>query len=166
MAKKSKTIKPKQKPKGRKATAARAALEPDQMIAQSDFLSLLRQVKNRQREMDEARGSMGNAVKLAADRKYLDKVAFSIFRRLDRMSDAKLAVTTRHLLHYMDIGGIEDRATRQLDAMDKIDPVAAKPKRERKKKEPKATPEPEPVTEQPPLIGQMDLSERPDLPLN
>lgn len=122
--------------------------EPDKLISQPDFLSLLRACKNRQKDMDEARGSMGNAVKLAMDKKHLDRAAFAIFRRLDRLSDNKLAVTRRNLLHYLEIGGLNDRASRQLDALEQVEA----PKRARKQK--------------PPAAVQLDLSERPDAPLN
>lgn len=166
--------KPASKPKPSKAKAAApspkiaklAERAKAEMISQADFLTLMRAVKNRQREMDEARGSMGNAVKQAADRKQLDKVAFSITRRLDRLSDGKLAVAYRHLMHYVVISGIEDRATRQLDAMDKIQPVPAgdpKPKRARAKKGPPVDPKTVEPEAPPSLAGQMDLSQRTDI---
>lgn len=139
-----------------KAKVAKAGSDP--MISQADFLTLVRQTKNRRREMDEARGSLGNLIKQACEKKHLHRRAFSKFRSLDALSDKKLAEELRALKHYCEIGGLNDRASRQLDALDGLEPaqpngntVVPMKRRSRPKKEPAV---------------QLDLSERTDAPLN
>jgi hypothetical protein len=147
-------MKPKPKTKGKKAAPA------EQMTSQPDLLSLLRTCKNRQRSMDEERGSMGAAIKNAQDKKYLNRRAFALFRSLERLPDSRLGPVLRNLLHYCEVGGLNDRATAQLE-FSVLDQPAAKKEKPVKVVAREPEPDPESVPTQ-----QMDLSERPDLSLN
>jgi hypothetical protein len=147
--------KPKMKPKPK----TKKGVPAEQMTTQPDLLSLLRTMKNRQRSMDEDRGSMGNAVKLAVEKKHLNKRAFAIYRTLERLPDSRLGPVLRNLLHYVEIGGLNDRATAQLE----FSVLTDKPAKKAKPVKVEPTQEPEPMTVTAP--AQMDLSERPDLSL-
>jgi len=87
-----------------------------QFIEQADLLTLQRQIKGRQREMDEIRGSMGNAIALAVKQKHLDKRAHALYRTLEKMSDPLLSKTWKHLEHMAKVGGLLDRIDKQIEA--------------------------------------------------
>jgi hypothetical protein len=157
MATKRKTAPPKKVKKVIDKAPKRGA--PKQLTAQGDLLALLRTVKNRQGEMDTARGEMGNAVKQATERKYLDRVAFGIFRRLDRLPDVRLKNVLRSLRHYTKVGGLDARAEKQLDAFEEVANIAAK---KNGKKEAVV----ETVLEIGTPPAQMDLAERVDVPVH
>lgn len=164
--------------KPKPARSAKATAAADELITQPDFLTLLTICKNRQHDIDRAKGAMGGAVKLAIDKKHLDRPAFAMFQKLDRLPSGRLRTTLRHLHHYIEIGGLNDRAQEQLDALESEEVVPpldksrsrkkvakangngaaseAKPKRVRKAK----AEDPAPVPTEP---SQIDLSERDDL---
>ena len=52
---------------------------------------------------------MGNLVKQAVDGKNLDRTAFSMVRRLHKMSTQKLHATLPALLLYIDLAGLEKK---------------------------------------------------------
>lgn len=55
-------------------------------------------------------GELGSAVKEAADKKHLDRKAFAIATSLDVLDDERLAITLPHLLHYIEVLGLDKRA--------------------------------------------------------
>lgn len=89
--------------KGKKKSAAL------RMIGVSDFRNLVKQCNNLKKKAGSANSEMGGLVSNAAENKYLDKVAFSIFRRLERMEPQKLGTTLAHLDYYRDIGRLDEK---------------------------------------------------------
>jgi hypothetical protein len=83
--------------------------------SEKQFAALLRAVKSHEADKNEAVGSLGAVIKNAVEKQHLDRKAFGIFRGLARMSDRKLATTMAHLEHYLEIGGLNERVTRQGD---------------------------------------------------
>lgn len=74
---------------------------------------LAREKRRTKKRLSEISGEHGSSVKAAADKKHLDKTAFSIATRLDALSDDKLAVTLPHLRRYIDDLELDKRATAQ-----------------------------------------------------
>jgi len=82
---------------------------------EKDFKNLVRKVKVAEGTKNEGVSEMGGIISDAVEKKHLDKRAFSIFRRLDRLDDDKLAICLAHLDHYRRIGLLDERASRQAE---------------------------------------------------
>ena len=136
----------KPKPKG----GGKKAQPKIQQIATNDFTNLVRRCKSLKKHSHEASGEMGELIKNAVENKYLDRVAFQMFRKLESMEDMKLQTTLACLDFYIDIGGLEDRIAKNLgldlkrqeagekEAKAKKPSTAAKPKEAEKEEPPKA----------------------------
>lgn len=107
MAKKSKAKKP-AKSKTKKPATVKMRSKAQQIGVQ-DFKNLVRRCANAKKQASEITGGIGELVKNAAENKNLDRVAFSIFRRLDSMSVEKLTTTLACLDYYIEIGELEDK---------------------------------------------------------
>ena len=79
------------------------------MIGVSDFKNLVKQCANLKKKAGASTSEMGGLISNAADVKFLDKTAFSIFRRLDAMDAQKLGTTLACFDYYRDIGGLDDK---------------------------------------------------------
>jgi hypothetical protein len=111
--------------KARKARAARksngATAQPAstlKLIAEPEFKRLLTNVRNAEKDKDEATASIGGLVSKAAQRG-LDKKAFAATRQELKMSDARLATFYAHQEHYRKIAGLHERAERQQQMFDR-----------------------------------------------
>jgi hypothetical protein len=98
MAKRAQTVKPS---------------ETMQVPSEQQFKALMRAVKNADADINDAQSTKSELVKKAVDKQHLDRDAFSIFQKLNRKSDKKLATTLAHLLHYVEVGGLNERIERQ-----------------------------------------------------
>lgn len=87
------------------------------VIAESAFKNLCNQLRNAQRDAEEARGTIGGLISQACETKHLHKKAFALFRTLNKLSDAHLMTTLTHFDHYREIGGLDERATRQSEML-------------------------------------------------
>lgn len=84
-----------------------------QAMSEPKFSLLLKQVKAHDgRRIDEG-AEVSSLIAKAVKNDHLDKKAFSMFRALDKMEDAKLATTLAHFDHYRRIGKLDKRATAQ-----------------------------------------------------
>lgn len=79
------------------------------MIGVDDFRKLVKRCNTLKKQAGDAASEMGGLISNASENKHLDKVAFSIFRRLDRMDVQKLATTLACFDFYRDIGGLDER---------------------------------------------------------
>lgn len=121
--------KPKKKPAakkppkggGKKAAATESAstsqaapmISKARMIGENDFNNLVRRCESLKKQGKEISGTMGELVANAVENKNLDKPAFDIFRKLKRMSGAKLATTLACFDYYRDIGKLDEQANKQ-----------------------------------------------------
>ena len=80
---------------------------------EKEFTNLCRKVKVAEGTKNEGVSEMGGAISDAVEKKHLDKRAFGIFRRLDRLDDDKLAICLGHLYQYIAYGKLQERADRQ-----------------------------------------------------
>jgi len=107
--------KPNGRPKPAHKEAASPAVQTIKVIDEGSFKKLVKAVENAEADKNEAVGSIGSLVANAIEKKHLHKKAFSIYRGLKRLSDAHLALTLSHLDHYREIGGLDERASRQME---------------------------------------------------
>jgi hypothetical protein len=107
--------KPNGRPKPAREEAASPAVQTIKVIDEGSFKKLVKAVENAEADKNEAVGSIGSLVANAIEKKHLHKKAFSIYRGLKRLSDAHLALTLSHLDHYREIGGLDERASRQME---------------------------------------------------
>lgn len=122
MATRAKSGGAKKKPRKQKAPKAAQAAAEDNNVKPSETMllppakkvqDLARRCKSWKKQGAEITGQIGQAIAEAAEKIHLDKKAFSIARQLDAMSEKKLATTYYQLLHFIDVLGIEKRATAQ-----------------------------------------------------
>jgi hypothetical protein len=162
--------------KGGKKSARRPATtaNPDKLAGigrfttQPDLLTLTRQLRSKQSEMDETRGSMGNAVLMAVKQKGVHKQALADYRKYDKLSDPELARRLKHFLHYCEIGGLNARADQQIEAFSIAEMAGAKEptpiERAIKKAKPPKVEKPEAVEPMPP--PPLAEAERPPISFN
>lgn len=111
--------KPRAKAKGKAsepAAAATQAVKPSElrrMIPPKEFETLARRCKSLKNQVAETSGTMGELIKDAAEKKFLHRKAFSMFRSIAGMEDNKLAEFLAHFDYYRDIGGLDKRAENQ-----------------------------------------------------
>lgn len=89
---------------------AKTGTEEAKQISKSKLNKLFDAGKRTKRETREISGGFGAQVKDAVDNDNLDRVAFSIARRLDALSDEKLYATLPALMYYIDQRGLPERA--------------------------------------------------------
>jgi hypothetical protein len=89
---------------------AKTETEQAKQISKSKLNKLFDAGKRTKRETREISGTFGAQVKDAVENENLDRVAFSIARRLDALSDEKLYATLPALMYYIDQRGLPERA--------------------------------------------------------
>lgn len=104
---------------GAKGAAAQAASDTGerrepmkskaQQIGVNDFLNLVRRCKSLAKQTQETAGEKGDLIRKAADNKNLDRVAFAMFMRLERMSEQKRVTTLACFDYYRDIGKLDEQ---------------------------------------------------------
>lgn len=122
----AKTTKPKASKKAKaakKPAASKTAAQvkhPAKQISENDLMRLLGRCNSLGTQAAEITGEMGNLVKQAVDGKNLDRTAFTIVRRLYKMSTQKLHSTLPALLLYIDMARLEEKLASepQLDLSD------------------------------------------------
>ena len=92
------------------ARTEKTATQEAKQISKTKLNKLFDVGKRTKRETREISGSFGAQVKDAVENDNLDRVAFSIARRLDAMSDERLYVTLPALMFYIEQRGLEERA--------------------------------------------------------
>ena len=95
---------------GHDSTEQVSGSEVEKMISASKLKKLLKEQRAGQNDMDEIRGSMGNAIATAVEKDNLDKKMFGWLKQLDRMTPEKLAYHLPNLFYMIDASGIGDRA--------------------------------------------------------
>lgn len=112
MAKKSR-----RKPQAKAAAAPqREAVKPSDVIkvpSEVILKKLVRALKGHEADKNEAVGNMGSLIAQAVEKHHLDKRAFRMANTLGRLEDHKLAITYFHLLHYLEVLGVPERAKAQ-----------------------------------------------------
>lgn len=102
--------------RGKKAEApkreskAATSSEVKQQISARKLKGLLRACATTTEETRSLAGQLGEQIKSAIEHDNLDRVAFSILRRLARLSTEKLALVWPTLNFYMEISGEGERA--------------------------------------------------------
>lgn len=91
-------------------TEQKTGTEQARQIGKTKLNKLFDAGKRTKRETREISGGFGSMVKDAVDNENLDRVAFSIARRLDALSDEKLYSTLPALMFYIEQRGIDERA--------------------------------------------------------
>lgn len=79
------------------------------MISQNDLRNLIKSIKIIEGDKDEASELISKKIKDAATKKNLDKKAFALIRRFDKMENEKLAAFWDNLEAYMDMAGLYER---------------------------------------------------------
>ena len=92
------------------AKTEKTATQDAKQISKSKLNKLFDAGKRTKRETREISGAFGQTVKDAIENDNLDRVAFSIAKRLDGMSDEKLYATLPALMLYIEMRGIDERA--------------------------------------------------------
>jgi hypothetical protein len=92
------------------AKTEKTATQEAKQISKTKLNKLFDVGKRTKRETREISGGFGAQVKDAVENENLDKVAFSIARRLDAMSDERLYATLPALKFYIEQRGLEERA--------------------------------------------------------
>jgi hypothetical protein len=97
------------------AMAKRAKPTEVELISEKDFRALVRTIKSHQSQMDESRGSLGNAVMQATRKKSVNKWALRKFMEVERMADNVAQARLLHFVHYLHVGGVLERISAQMD---------------------------------------------------
>jgi hypothetical protein len=92
------------------ARTEKTGTEQAKQISKSKLNKLFDAGKRTKRETHEISGGFGSQVKDAVENDNLDRVAFSIARRLDSLSDEKLYSTLPALMYYIEQRGLDERA--------------------------------------------------------
>lgn len=108
----------------KKAIAAVGTASAEKVPSAGDLKTLISQIKNAEKEKDEAVATVGGLISAAVEKKHFDKNALSKFRSLEKLSDRKLATTLTHLFHYIEVGGLEARASAQGDMVSRDQELA------------------------------------------
>ncbi len=108
---------PRGRPKGSKnaktATEPKPSPQAIKVIDESSFRKLVKALQNAVAEKDEAVATIGGLISSAVEKKHLHKKAFAMYRGIARLSDAHLATVLAHFDHYREIGGLDERASKQ-----------------------------------------------------
>jgi hypothetical protein len=128
----------------KKAKSAAKPTSKAQQINVNDFKNLVRRCTSLKKQASVTSGEIGEMIKNAIEFKNLDRVAFSVFRKLDSMPAPKLATTLACLDYYIDIGGLQAKIDEQptleiarQEAGEKEHSVAPPIRKRRKKVQPK-----------------------------
>ena len=112
---------------GGRKHAAQAEVTSEQTLAEiqagPDFKAptteqvtkLVRKLDNWDNERKTISDAARESISKARENQHLDPLALAIGRRLNKLTDEKLAVTLPHLLRYIDDLKLEQRATQQMD---------------------------------------------------
>lgn len=101
-----------------RAAAEKAEAETLRMPEESFLGRLLSRVNSLRKQSRVASGQAGEMIGQAVEKNSLDRKAFAIARQLADMEDAKLRITYRHLMKYLDDLGVAKRATAQIEMFD------------------------------------------------
>ena len=109
MAKKT-PAKSKAKPKAKKTeTEAPAHRALGNMISENDLRNLLRRCTTDANQIGTINDTLRERIADAVEKKHLDKKAFALLRRLDKMENEDLATFWDNMLAYMDMAGLSER---------------------------------------------------------
>lgn len=108
MAKKT-PAKSKAKPKKKDETETPSHRAVGNMISQNDLKNLLRRCTTDANQIGTINGTLRERIADAVEKKHLDKKAFALLRRLDKMENEDLATFWDNFLAYMDMAGLNER---------------------------------------------------------
>ena len=89
---------------------AKTGTEQAKQISETKLRKLVKQKDSARKQTSEINGAIGGTIADAVEKDNLDKVAFAMACRLDRMSPEKLNTTLPALLFYIDALKLEDKA--------------------------------------------------------
>ena len=89
---------------------ARTGTQEAKQITGAKLKKLVKAKENARKQTSEINGDIGDMIADAIEKDNLDKVAFAMATRLDRMSPEKLWVTLPALLYYIDELGLKEKA--------------------------------------------------------
>lgn len=81
------------------------------VIAEQTLKKLLRSQKGHKDDVDEIVGTMRSEIANAVENNHLNKKIFGWIKQLDKMEPEKLALMLDDLEHYLDISGLNKRAS-------------------------------------------------------
>ena len=84
--------------------------QQERQISAAKLKKLVKAREGARKQTSEINGGIGDMVADAIEKDNLDKVAFAMACRLDRMSPEKLWVTLPALLYYIDELGLKEKA--------------------------------------------------------
>lgn len=83
------------------------------LMTEKDLLTLLRRLRPLETAKSEATSSVGEQISEAVQKRYLDKTAFTLVRRLNKLNDSRLQAVLAHFDHYRDVLKLDERASTQ-----------------------------------------------------
>jgi hypothetical protein len=89
---------------------AKTETQKAKQISKAKLLKLVKAKNNARKQTSEINGGVGGQIADAVENDNLDKVAFSMACRLERMSPEKLWTTLPALMHYIDEMELEKKA--------------------------------------------------------
>ncbi|SRR5258706_13357735 len=97
---------------------AKETVKPSEVLkvpSAKEFTTLVRAVKNADADINDAQGAKSGLIRKAVEKQHLHKKAFSTFQTAARLSNKALSEYMAHLEHYFEVGGLNARASEQLD---------------------------------------------------
>lgn len=103
--------------RGRPPAASQAPTAPVEDVnlypRDADLNSLIKAKRSAKQQTSEIGGTIGEKIAKAVEEKHLDRKAFNMVCTLDALEDERLAITLPHLLHYIRVRGLMERADAQ-----------------------------------------------------
>ena len=102
----------------KKVEAPEAIVQKIRLPTAGNVSSLMKQAINLEKQTAETSGELGELIKSYKNNKHVDPGAFRVVKAMVRLSDEKLAVRLAHLMHYIKVLNLEERASAQAQMFD------------------------------------------------